>query len=87
MADNIFFSNGKEGIEQFINAEYSNFPQKLSAQLINFCCNICMYEEEGVKLRPTILFTNKIDTLIRNVPNSAKQEIFEDENENMFRMR
>lgn len=87
MADNIFFDNGKQNIEQFIANEFSNFPSKLSAQLINFCSSMCFYEEEGVRLNPSILFTNKIDTLIKSVPNSAKQKIFEDENENAFRSR
>ena len=87
MASNIFFENGKENVEKFILSEFPAFPQKLIAQLINFCSKINFYEEEGVKLRPSILFTNKIDVLIKNIPNSAKQTIFDDENENMFRIR
>ncbi len=85
MATNIFFNSGKENVENFVAEEFPNFPSKLLAQLINFCSSISFYEEEGVKLMPTILFTNKIDTLVRNVKNSAKQQIFLDENENMFR--
>ena len=87
MIDNIFFDDGKNNVIKFVENEFPDFPQKLMAQLINFCSNLTFYEEEGVKLRPAILFTNKIDTLIRNVPNSAKQTIFEDENEYMFRSR
>ena len=87
MAENVFFSNGKEHIDSFINTEYPNFPSKMTAQLINFCSRLCFYEEEGTKLRPTILFTNKIDTLIKTIGSTIKQQIFVDENENMFRMR
>ena len=87
MINNIFFDDGKNNVIEFVENEFPNFPQKLMAQLINFCSNLTFYEEEGVKLRPALLFTNKIDTLIRNIPNSAKQPIFEDENENMFRSR
>lgn len=87
MAENIYFDDGKQNIENFIEKEYPNFPVKLSAQLINFVSRLCFYEEEGIKLRPTILFTNKIDNLIKNVGNAIKQPIFEDENENMFRSR
>jgi hypothetical protein len=87
MADNIYFGEGKQNVESFIENEYSNFPTKLTAQLINFVARLCFYEEEGTKLRPTILFTNKIDTVIKTVGNAIKQPIFEDENENMFRSR
>ena len=87
MASTIFFENGRESIESFIENEYPNFPQKLVAQLVNFCSRLCFYEEEGAKLRPTILFTNKIDSLIKTAGNAIKQTIFEDENENMFRNR
>ena len=87
MTNNIFFENGKNSVVEFIENAYPNFPQKLMAQLINFCSSLVIYEEEGMKLRPEILFTNKIDTLIKNIPNSAKQTVFEDENEYMFRSR
>ena len=87
MAETIFFADGKNSVENFIENEYPNFPQKMTAQLINFCSRLCFYEEEGTKLRPTILFTNKMDSLIKSVGNTIKQSIFEDENENMFRSR
>ena len=85
--NNIYFGDGKTNIENFIESSYPNFPQKMTAQLINFVSRICFYEEEGTKLRPTILFTNKMETLIQSVGNTIKQIIFEDENENMFRSR
>ena len=87
MATNVFFDNGKESVTKFVDIEFPNFPQKLMAQLINFCSSISFYEEEGSKLRPTILFTNKIDALVKAIGNSNKQPIFVDENENMFRTR
>ena len=87
MLNNIYFGDGKINIENFIESSYPNFPQKMTAQLINFVSRMCFYEEEGAKLRPTILFTNKMDTLIKSVGNTIKQVIFEDENENMFRSR
>ena len=85
MAYNVFFDTGKENVEKFVNDEFPNFPPKLLMQLINFCSSISFYEEEGVKLLPTILFSNKIDSLVRTIKNSAKQQIFLDENENTFR--
>ena len=87
MMNNIYFTDGKSNIESFIESSYPNFSAKMTAQLINFVSRLCFYEEEGTKLRPTLLFTNKIDTLIKSVGNTIKQTIFEDENENMFRNR
>jgi len=45
------------------------------------------YEEEGEKYRPSILFTNSIDTVIKYLPSPQKIEIFHDENEHMFSSR
>lgn len=84
---NVFFESGKESIENFIQSEFPGFSTKLSAQLINFCAVINSYEEEGKKLRPTILFTNKIDTLVKHIENSYKLPVFTDETENSFRTR
>lgn len=85
--ENIFFNEGKESVEHFVSNEFPDFSQKLLAQLINFCSSLSFYEEEGMKLLPTLLFTNKIDTLIKTIKNSAKQQIFLDENEHNFRSR
>lgn len=84
---NIFFEPAKQSIDSFIQSEFPNFSNKLTAQLINFCSVISSYEEEGVKLRPTILFTNKIDTLVKNIPNSSKLTVFSNETEGSFRNR
>lgn len=85
MVDSINFETGNEGIQQFILEEYPNFPLKLSAQLINLCSTLGSYEEEGVKLRPNILFTNKIDSLIKSIKNSYKLKVFEEATESTFR--
>ncbi|MGN1222100.1 MAG: hypothetical protein ACI4TT_02575 [Christensenellales bacterium] len=83
--ENIFFDNGRNAIETFINTEWPDFPNKFSAQLINLCGMLGSYEEEGVKLRSSILITNNIDFLIRQIKNSYKLIVFEAENLNSFR--
>jgi len=85
--NNIYFGDAKQNIEKFIESEFPNFPTKMTTQLINFVSRLCFYEEEGTKLWPTILFTSKMDSLIKCVGNTIKQPIFLDENENMFRSR
>lgn len=83
--ENIYFEAGQEAILKFIETEWPEFPNRLSAQLINLCSTLGNYEEEGTKLRPSILITNNIDVLIKSVKNSHKLVIFEDENINAFR--
>ena len=85
MTENMFFDNGRQSIENFIENEWPDFPNKFSAQLINLCSTLGSYEEEGVKLRSNILITNNIDLLIRQTQNSYKLIVFEAENLNSFR--
>lgn len=83
--ENVFYEPGKESILSFIEHEWPNFPSTLSAQLINLCSTLGSYEEEGIKLRPQILFTNNIDALVKTIKNSAKLPVFTDNNTNSFR--
>lgn len=83
--ENVFFDAGKEAILKFIETEWPEFSNRLSAQLINLCSTLGNYEEEGIKLRPSILITNNIDLLIKSVKNSFKLVVFEDQNINAFR--
>ena len=84
---NIFFESAKTSVDNFIQSEFPNFSNKLTAQLINFCSVISSYEEEGTKLRPSILFTNNMDKLVKNIKNSSKLVVFPNETENAFRNR
>ena len=43
MDNNLFFESGKNSVFEFIDKEYPNFPQKLTAQIINFCSNLAFY--------------------------------------------
>lgn len=83
--ENVFFEYGKQSIENFIETEWPNFPNRFSAQLINLCSMLGNYEEEGTKLRANILVTNNIDALVKQIKNSQKLIVFETENLNSFR--
>ncbi|MGN1222506.1 MAG: hypothetical protein ACI4T1_00005 [Christensenellales bacterium] len=87
MEENIFYFSAKESVDEFIVCEYLDFPKKLQNQLINFLPNMGNYEEEGSKIRPTLLFTNDINAIAKSVPNCYKVLLFEDENEAMFASR
>lgn len=87
MDENIFYTNAKEAIDEFLTHESEDITKKMQNQLINFIPSICNYEEEGSKIKLNILFTNNIDAIVRAVPDAYKCTMFEDENENMFQSR
>lgn len=83
--ENIYFESGNKSITDFILNEWPTFPNKLLNQIISLCSTLGTYEEEGVKLRPTILFTNNIDVLVRTIKNTGKMVVFSNNNLNAFR--
>lgn len=85
--ENIFYLSAKDSLDNFILNETSDFPKKLQNQLVNFIPNMGNYEEEGVKYRPNLLFTNDINAIVKAVPNCFRVFLFEDENEAMFNSR
>lgn len=87
MVKNVFYSSAKTDVLNYLSENYPAFPQKLQPYLFSLFSTIGKYEEEGRKIRPSILFTNNIDTIVKNVPNGYKIPFFEDENEGMFYQR
>ncbi len=87
MEKNAFYTSAKAEIVEYLAENYPAFPQKLQPYLISLFSSIGRYEEEGKKIRPSILFTNNIEAIVRAVPNGYKIPFFEDENEGMFYQR
>ena len=85
--EDIFYIDAKTKIVDFLSTEFTDFPIKLQNRFLNFFPQIINYEEEGTKYKPSIMFTNNIDTIIKSLPNPSKIELFTDENENMFASR
>ena len=71
----------RQEIRNFIINEFPDFPAKLEAQFLDFFRNLSNYIEEGVKIRPRIIFTNNIDMVVKAIPDTAKIEICSDFNE------
>lgn len=87
MQDNVFYVSARDAVVDFIKIETENFPNKLQTNFLNFFSELGKYEEEGVKIRPNIIFTNSIDTIIKNIPDSHKITMFTDVNEVQFNLR
>lgn len=87
MIENIFYQNATDKIVEFIDNEWSNFPQGLLNQYLNFFNKINSYEEEGMSIKPNILITNSIYDLDKAIASSYIVEMFVDETEVMFTSR
>ncbi len=79
MTEKIYYTSAKENLISFLNTEVLNFPKKLQDQFINYFNELGKYEEEGVKIRPHIIFTNSIDAIVRAIPNTHKLTMFVDD--------
>lgn len=87
MAENVFFTSANDSMISFIKNEWENFPTRLSLQLTNFISSMGYYEEEGVKIRPSILITTDISTISNLIPNSYVLPLFKDQTESTFNSR
>jgi hypothetical protein len=87
MTEKIYYTSAKDNLISFLNSESTNFPQRLQNQFLNYFNELGKYEEEGVKIRPHIIFTNSIDTIVRAIPNTYKISMFIDPLDTDFNMR
>lgn len=87
MIEQINYENAKIALLEFFKNEFPGFPIKLQNQFLNFFYEINKYEEEGVKLKPNILFTNNIEAIVKAISTSVKINMFNDVNETMFNYR
>lgn len=87
MVENIFYTNAKELIVKFVSREFPTMPERFLTFLMNYLYRFCNYEEESVKIRPSLIVTNDIDKVIKNINNGYKLQLFVDDNEVRFNSR
>lgn len=83
----IFFDSAKERITDFFDKEFENFPPLLMSHFLNKFNDIMNYTEEGVMIKPKIVFTDNIEHLVRAVPKSYALTVFEDNEATSFNSR
>lgn len=87
MAENIFYLDAKKSIRTFIDEEYSSFDNGMLNRLLDYFYKFLNYEEEGSKIRPTIIFTNNINYVAKNIPNVYKLVFYKDPDASKFNHR
>ena len=68
MDETIFFDNAKEKVTKFFEQEFENFPPLLMSHFLNRFNDMLDYAEEDLKIKPKIIFTDNIDSLVKFVP-------------------
>lgn len=83
----IFFDDARKNVLEFFSIEFPTMQISEVEYFISMFYKLVNYEEESQKIRPTILITSNINTIVRNVPNSKKIMIYEDEDVLNFKAR
>ena len=81
----IFFEDARKNVLELFSVE---FPTMHVADIDLFISNFYKwvnYEEEGQKIRPTIIITSSINTIVKAVPGSKKIIFYEDANTDNFK--
>ncbi len=87
MNDVIFFDSAKENITNFFEKEFENFPPLMMSHFLNKFNEIMNYSEEGSKIKPKILFTDSIETIVKSLQKTTALTFFEDQEATMFNSR
>lgn len=82
-----FFGEGRQSIESFLEKQYPSLTGEMRTQLMDFIPNLNRYQEEGAKLRPTLLFCQDINKCVRAVKDAYSLQVFEEKDESTFRLR
>ena len=87
MNELIFFDNAKESVTKFFEQEFENFPPLLMSHFLNRFNDMLDYAEEDLKIKPKIIFTDNIESIVKSVPKTMALTIFEDNEATMFNSR
>lgn len=87
MVENIFYLDAKKSIRTFIDQEYPSFETAMLNKLLDYFYKFLNYEEEGIKIRPSIIFTNNINFVCKTIPNVYKLVVYRDEDASLFNHR
>jgi hypothetical protein len=87
MEKRIFFEDARTNVLSFFSYEFPTMEINTVDAFISMFYKLVNYEEESQKIRPTILITSNINSIIRNVPSSKKIMFYEDDDMSSFKAR
>lgn len=81
----IFFEDARKNILELFSVEFPNLAIDNVEQIINMLYKLANYEEEGKKIRPSIILTSNISSVIKYCPGSKKITFYEDIDSSNFK--
>ena len=85
MEKRVFFEDARKNVLDMFSIEFPNLPIATVDLFVGMFYKLVNYEEEGTKIRPTILVTSNINAVIKHVPNTKKIIFYEDEDASNFK--
>ena len=87
MVTNVFFNKATEAVRELFALEFKTMGTSDVDKFIRSFYKLANYEEEGIKVRPSIVITNNINGVAKNVTNCVKIPFYNDDNTNNFHER
>lgn len=87
MVKSVFFEDARKYIIDFFDEEFQELDSEKLQKIINSFYRLSSYEEEGVKIRPSIFVCNNINAVVKNIPNCYKLMIYKDADDSSFNQR
>ena len=87
MDKKIFFEDARKGVLEFFSIEFPTMSIETVDHFVSMFYQLVNYEEESQKIRPNILITSNINSVVRSVPDSKKILFYEDTDMSTFKAR
>lgn len=87
MEKKIFFEDARKNVLEMFSVEFPTLSIQNIDMFLGMFYRLANYEEESVKIKPTILITSNINAVVKNCPKSKKIVFYEDADNTNFRAR
>lgn len=87
MEKRVFFEDARRNVLEMFSVEYPTLSIQNIDMFLGMFYRLANYEEEGQKIKPTILITSNINAVIKNCPKAKKIVFYEDQDNINFRAR
>lgn len=87
MEKKIFFEDARKNVLEMFSIEFPTLSIQNIDMLLGIFYRLANYEEESVKIKPTMLITSNINAVVKNCPKSKKIVFYEDADNTNFRAR
>lgn len=87
MVTSVYYYNATEAVRELFLSEFKTLPSGDVDRLLNVFYRFVQWEEEGDKIRPSIILTNNINSVVKTIPETSKISFYVDQNSNSFNER